>query len=120
MEIFSGIIVIDTTQIRNKCDCSKCSVKEDTSADLLQSGLDESWWADSMIFYIYLPNVTDLLSDGKFHTTNVVENFFKGAILPFGSLVEYRLITAKDQARIHKLGEKFLPGLFLGYALYAG
>ena len=39
-------------------------VKEGTSAVLLQSGLNESWWADSMECYTYLRNVTDLLSDG--------------------------------------------------------
>ena len=41
------------------------SVNEGTSAILLQSGLNESWWADSMECYTYLRNVTDLLSDGK-------------------------------------------------------
>ena len=40
-------------------------VKEGTSAVLLHSGLNESWWADSMECYTYLGNVTDLLSDGK-------------------------------------------------------
>ena len=40
-------------------------VKEGTSAVLLQSGLNESWWADSMECYTSLRNVTDLLSDGK-------------------------------------------------------
>ena len=40
-------------------------VKENTSAVLLQSGLNESWWADSMECYTYLRNVTDFLSDGK-------------------------------------------------------
>ena len=40
-------------------------VKEGTSAVLLQSGLNESWWADSMECCTYLRNVTDLLSDGK-------------------------------------------------------
>ena len=40
--------------------------------------------------------------------------------IPFGSLVEYHPITAKDQSRIHQFGKKVLPGLFLGYALYAG
>ena len=34
-------------------------VKEGTSAVLLQSGLNESWWADSMECYTYLRNVTD-------------------------------------------------------------
>ena len=37
-------------------------VKEGTSAVLLQSGLNESWWSDSMECYTYLRNVTDLLS----------------------------------------------------------
>ena len=40
-------------------------VKEGTSAVLLQSGLNESWWADSMECYTYLRNVQDLLADGK-------------------------------------------------------
>ena len=44
---------------------------------------------------------------------------FKGPIFPFGSLVEYHPFTAKDQSRI-QFGKKVLPGLFLGYALYAG
>ena len=45
---------------------------------------------------------------------------FKGPITPFGSLVEYHPITAKDQSRIHQFGKKVLLGLCLGYALYAG
>ena len=45
---------------------------------------------------------------------------FKGPIIPFGSLVEYYPITAKDQSRIHQFGKKVLLGLFPGYALYAG
>ena len=32
-------------------------VKEGTSAVLLQSGLNESWWADSMECYTYLRNI---------------------------------------------------------------
>ena len=39
--------------------------------------------------------------------------------MPFGSLVEYHSFTAKDQSRIHQFGKKVLPGLFLGYALFA-
>ena len=44
---------------------------------------------------------------------------FKEPIIPFGSLVEYHPITVKDQSRINQLGKKVLPGLILGYALYA-
>ena len=40
-------------------------------------------------------------------------------IFPFGSLVEYEPISAKDQSGIHQFGKKVLPGLFLGYTLYA-
>ena len=40
-------------------------VKEGTSAVLLQSGLDENWWADSMECKTYLRNIQNLLSDGK-------------------------------------------------------
>ena len=40
-------------------------IKEETSAVLLQSGLDEKWWADSVECYCYLRNVQDLLAGGK-------------------------------------------------------
>ena len=40
-------------------------VKEGTSAVLLQSDLNDNWWADSMECYTCLRNLTDLLSDGK-------------------------------------------------------
>ena len=95
-------------------------VKEGTSAVLLQSGLDEKWWAGSMECYCYLRNIQDLLSDGKTLYERRFGEPFKGPIIPFGSLVEYHPITAKDLSRIHQFGKKVLPGLFLGYALYAG
>ena len=71
-------------------------VKEGTSAVLLQSGLNESWWADSMECYTYLRNVTDLLSDGKTPYERRFGQPFKAPIIPFGSLVEYHPRTAKD------------------------
>ena len=70
--------------------------------------------------YTYLRNVTDLSSDGKTPHERRFGQTFKGLIIPFGSMVEYHPITAKDQSRIHQFGKKVLPGLFLGYALYAG
>ena len=94
-------------------------VKEGTSAVLLQSGLNENWWADSMECYTYLRNVQDLLSDGKIPYERRLGEPFKGQIILFVSLVEYYPISAKDQSRIHQIGKKVLPGLFLGYALYA-
>ena len=70
--------------------------------------------------YSYLRNVQDLLSDGKTPCERRFGQPFKGPIIPFGSLVEYHPLTAKDKSRIHQFGKKVLPGLFLGYALYAG
>ena len=70
--------------------------------------------------YTYLRNVTDFLSDGKTPYERRFGQRFKGPIIPFVSLVEYHPITAKDQSRIHQFGKKVLPGLFYGYALYAG
>ena len=69
--------------------------------------------------YTYLRNIKDLLSDGKTPQERRFGEPFQGPIIPFGSLVEYSPISAKDQSRIHQFGTKVLPGLFLGYALYA-
>ena len=94
-------------------------VKEGTSAVLLQSVLNESWWADSLECYNCLRNVTELLSDGKTPYERRFGQPFNG-LIPFFSLVEYHPIMAKDQSRMHQCGKKVLPRLFLGYALYAG
>ena len=41
-------------------------------------------------------------------------------IIPFGSLVEYHPISAKDLPRLHQFGPKVLPGFCLENALHAG
>ena len=74
-------------------------VKEGTSAVLLQSGLNESWWADSMECHTYLRNIQDLLSDGKTPHERRFGQPFGGPFVPFGSLVECHPTTAKDQSR---------------------
>ena len=100
-------------------------VKEGTSAVLLQSGLNENWWADSMECYTYLRNVTDLLSDGKTPYERRFGQPVKGKkkknrLFHLAHWLSITPITAKDQSRIHQFGKKVLPGLFLGYALYVG
>ena len=68
VKIFPGIIarLHHTDQKTNGiAERAVRRVKEGTSAVLLQSGLNESWWTDSMECYTYLRDVTDLLSDGK-------------------------------------------------------
>ena len=95
-------------------------VKEGTSAVLLQSGLDAKWWAGSMECYGYLRNIQDLLSDEKTPYRRRFGVPLKGPIIPFGAMVEYHPISAKDLSRLHQSGKKVLPGIFLGYALHSG
>ena len=45
---------------------------------------------------------------------------FNGPVMPFGAMVEYHPISAKDTSRLHQFGPKVLPGIFLGYVMYAG
>ena len=54
---------------------------------------------------------------GRRPMKDVLGNHLKDRLF---QLVEYHPFTAKDQSRIHQFGKKVLPGLFLGYALYAG
>ena len=89
---------------------------EGTSAVLLQSGLGNEWWADSMECYCYLRNIQDLLSDGKTPYERRVRMPFNGPVIPFGAMVVYHSISAKDQSRLHQFGAKVLPGIFLGCA----
>ena len=82
-------------------------VKEGTSAVLLNSGLDEKWWADSMECYTYLRHIQDLLSDGKTAYERRFGKPFKGPIIPFGSLVEYYLFLRKTSQESIILERKF-------------
>ena len=52
-------------------------VKEGTSAVLLQSGLNESWWADSMECYTYLRNVQIYFLMGRRPMKDVLGNHLK-------------------------------------------
>ena len=66
MKIHHGIIglrhLIETNGIAER---AVRRVKERTSVVLLQSGLDEKWWADSVECHCYLRDVQDLLAGGK-------------------------------------------------------
>ena len=94
-------------------------VKEGTSAVLLQSGLGNEWWADSMECYCYLRNIQDLLSDEKTPNERRFGMPFNGPVIPFGAIVEYHFISAKDQSGLHQCEVNVLSGKFLGYASYA-
>ena len=93
-------------------------IKEGTSAVLLQSGLNENWWADSMECFSNLQNIQDLLSDGKSPYERRFGVPFNGPVIPFAAMVEYHPISAKDLSRLHQFVRKVLPGLFLGYGIW--
>ena len=80
--------------------------KEGTSAVLLQSGLDENWWADSTECHTYQRNVQDLFSDGKTPYERRFGKPFKGPIIPFDSLVEYCLFGIKTSQESINLERK--------------
>ena len=87
-------------------------VKEGTSAVLLQSGLDEKWWTDCET-----SKISCLM--GKCHMKGGSESPLNAPVIPFGAMVEYHPISAKDQSKQHQFGAKILPGIFRCYALYA-
>ena len=65
-------------------------------------------------------NFQDLLSDGKTPYERRFGTPFNGPVQPFGAVVEYHPISAKDTSRLHQFGPKVVPGILLGYVLYAG
>ena len=82
--------------------------------------LDNVWWADSMECYCSLQNIQDPLSDGKTPYERRFGMPLNGPVTPFGAMVEYHPISAKDISRLHQFGPKILPSTFLGYVFYAG
>ena len=59
-------------------------------------------------------------SDGK---TPYERRFWiplNGPVIPFGAMVKYHYVSAKNLSRLHQFGPTVLPGIFLGYVLNAG
>ena len=113
-------LYVNATQIGNTWDCWESSAQSEkgTCAVLLQSGLDNEWWADSMECYYYLRNIHDILSYGETPYERRFGILFNGPVISFGAMDEYHPISASDQSRLHQFGPKVLPGMFLGYALH--
>ena len=78
--------------------------QEGTSAELLQSGLDEKWLADSKECCCCLRNVQDLFADGKTPYQRRFGESFKGAVIPFGAMVVNCPISTRDNSRLHQFG----------------
>ena len=69
--------------------------------------------------HCYLRNIQDKLSDEKTFYERRYGMPFNGPIIPFGTMVEHHSVSAKELSRLHQVGPKVLPGVFLGYALHA-
>ena len=72
-----------------------------------------------MAYYCYLRNIQNLLSVGKTPHERRFGVPFNRPVIPSGPMVEYHPISAKDISRLHQFGPKVLPGIILGYVLYA-
>ena len=86
----------------------------------MESRANEKWWPDSMECYGHLRNIQDRLSDGMTPEERRFGMPFTESVIPFGAMVDYHPVSAEDKSRLHQFGPKVLPGMFLGYALYAG
>ena len=93
-------------------------IKEGTSAVLLQSGLDEKWWADSMECCCYLRHVQDHLADGKTPFERRFGEPLKGPIIPSGvNIIRFHRDIKQD---FINLARKYHLVSFLWYELIAG
>ena len=90
-------------------EVSAFDVQVENSARTVQYKLN----AQSLRLFGVHSDVNDVHRAGANRLQNKQKN-------PFGSLVEYYPNSSKDHSRIHQFGKNVLPGLFLGYALYAG
>ena len=72
-------------------------LKKGTSAVLLQSGLDEKRWADSVECCCYLRNVQVLLADGKTLSARRFGEPFKGPVIPFRWLNIFLFLRTTSQ-----------------------
>ena len=94
-------------------------IKEGTSAVLLQTGLDEQWWADLLSVTPICETFKISCLMGRHLVRGDSENRLVDPLFHLGAMVECRPLSAKDLSRLHQFGPKVLPGLFLGNALHA-
>ena len=95
-------------------------VKEGTSAVLLQSGLKK---VGGQILWNVTPicetsQIYDLM--GRSPMKDVLGNHLKDRLFHLVHWLSITLYLRRTSQKIHQFGKKVLPGLFLGYALYAG
>ena len=118
---FLESLYVNTTQIGNKWDCREGSVvskRRDTCGTVvIRSG--------KMVGGVHEVSLLSakhsrFLSDGKTPCARRFGIPCNGPVIPFGAVVEYHPLSAKDISRLQQFGPEVLPGIFLVYVLYAG
>ena len=94
----------------------QCQGSRKTSATLLHSGMDEIWLANSMECFWYPSPLTPLsppspqrsrpLTERENSVSKAFGEPFCGPTIPFGSMVEYHPVSAKDQAKTPPVWQK--------------
>ena len=112
-----------TTQIRNFWDCwesSAVSLERDICGTVAtRSGRKMEGGFHGVLLPSAKHSRSPVWWEGTF-MKGESDNHSKGRVIPFGALVEYHPISAKDLSRVHQFGAKVLRGKFLGDVLYAG
>ena len=78
------------------------------SSVLVQSALQENWWAEAMECHCFLRNVQDLVADGKTPHERRSNSPVEEPNIPFGAEVNIFQMSSKDQGRVHQFGTKVL------------
>ncbi len=73
-----------------------------------------------MVCFCFLRKVVDLLVNGQTAYFTRFGVNFDGPVIPLGAEIAYLPISQKDKDRVHQMGDKLLPGIFVGYATFAG
>ena len=105
----------ETWNYRTSCTSSK---RRDISV-LLQSGLNEEWWSDSMKCFYYLQNIQNLLPNGKSQIWTKIWGIVQRTNCTFwrtGWMSPRN--PRKIKARIHQFGKTNCHMIFFGYALF--
>ena len=96
-------------------------IKEGTSAAvLLQSGLDEKWWAVYGMLLLSGKMFKTSWQTGKHQMKGDSENHLKAELFRLEQRLNIIRLLQKDQSRLHTYCKKVLLGIFLGHVLFAG
>ena len=82
VKIYPGNFVCQRRTDQKQMRLLKEQCEECKKGHLLQSGLDEKWWTDSMECCCYLRSILDLLSDGKTTCEGRFGMPFNGPVIP--------------------------------------